>query len=121
MTPEIQPSSIDRRLDAIQAEQRLMRAEWRNQNQLLMEFHRDMMRLITRLDDKIGHLEEHLVTTIKIELGGRMADIETRALSSLSAGQEQRLDASIETKALSELSAELAGALARIDALERKS
>lgn len=102
--PEIQPSSIARRLDAIQAEQRLMRAEWRNQNQILMEFHRDMTRLIIRLDDKIDHLEEHLVTTIKIELGGRMADIETR--------QEQRLDASIE--------AQLAEVLTRLDALERK-
>lgn len=110
-TPEIQPASIERRLDAIQAEQRamreeqrLMRTEWRNQNQVLMGFHRDMMRLITRLDDKIDHLEEKLVTTIKIELGGRMAAIETRL--------EQRLDASIETL--------LADALARIEALERK-
>lgn len=111
MSDEIQPSSVERRLDAIQAEQRaireeqrLMRADWRNQNQILMEFHRDMKRLITRLDDKIDHLEEQLVTTIKIELGGRMAAIETRL--------EQRLDASIETQ--------LADVLARIEALERK-
>jgi hypothetical protein len=111
MTDEIQPSSTERRLDVIQAEvraireeQRLMRAEWRNQNQILMEFHRDMKRLITRLDDKIDHLEEQLVTTIKIELGGRMADIETR--------QEQRLDASIETQ--------LAEVRARLEVLERR-
>ena len=104
-TAEIHPASIDKRLDAIQSEQRAMRAEWRQQSVTLRDIHRDFKAGLARMVERIDRIEDELTTTIKVEIGGAMAMMETRL--------EQRLDDSIEQR--------LDDTIKRIDALERRA
>jgi hypothetical protein len=72
------------------------RRETREQTELLVSFHRS-------LSSRLGGMEEHLIDTLKIELAGKTAPMETRL--------EHHVDYRV-----SEL---LAGLIARIEALEK--
>lgn len=65
-TPEIRPATIDKRLDAIQAEQRAMREEWRQQSVTLRDIYRDFKAALARLEQRMDDsIEQRLVDTVK--------------------------------------------------------
>jgi DNA anti-recombination protein RmuC len=97
-----------KRPDEILAEQRALRAEWRDQARTLMEFHRSVTRGFERLNTRLDQLEDEFVTTLKMELGGRFADFETRT--------EERLERDLDQR----LHERLTDLTERVEALERR-
>jgi hypothetical protein len=103
-TPELREfiHGYFRRVDA---ELRGHRRETREQTELLAAFHRSVSTKLERLNRRLDEMQGELLDTIKIEIGGGMAMMETRL--------EERLEDSIEQR--------LADAIKRIDALERSA
>lgn len=92
-----------RRHDEIMAELREHRRETREQTELLASFHRSMSSKLERLNKRLDQMQEDLLDTIKIELGGSGAALETRL--------ERRVD--------DRLKVDLEDLLARVEALEK--
>lgn len=100
------PNVLDlqrRRHEALMTELREHRRERREQTELLTSFHRSLSTKLDTLNKRLDNLGDEVIDTIRIELGGRLAPMETRL--------EQRAEAII--------AEQLEALSARVEALEK--